>query len=148
MRFVHTNIVAKNWKELSDFYIGVFGCRIKPPVRKLSGEWLDEGTGLENASLEGVHLLLPGYGDDGPTLEIFSYKEAVESDPMTANRLGITHIAFEVDDLEETLYSAVIAGARLLGRMSEKDIEGVGVLKFVYFKDPEGNIIEIQSWVK
>jgi catechol-2,3-dioxygenase len=27
-----------------------------------------------------------------------------------------------------------------------KEIEGVGVLTVVYAKDPEGNIVEIQSW--
>jgi len=31
-------------------------------------------TSLQNAHLSGVHLRLLGYGDDGPTLEIFSYK--------------------------------------------------------------------------
>jgi len=31
---------------------------------------------------------------------------------------------------------------------SKKTIDGVGDLKFVYFRDPEGNIVEIQSWKK
>jgi hypothetical protein len=71
MRFAHTNIAARNWKKLSDFYIHVFDCNVKPPERSLSGKWLDRATGLSNAELEGVHLLLPGHGDNGPTLEYF-----------------------------------------------------------------------------
>jgi len=148
MRYAHTNIAARNWKTLSDFYINVFDCSVKPPERKLSGDWLDQATGLSKAELEGVHLLLPGHGDSGPTLEIFSYKDTSESEPIMANYTGFTHIAFEVDDVEQTLHSAMKSGGELLGKVTEKAVEGVGVLSFVYFRDPEGNIVEIQSWKK
>jgi len=37
-------------------------------------------------------------------------------------------------------------GGTSLGRVTQKEIENVGLLTFVYFRDPEGNIIEIQSW--
>lgn len=148
MRFAHTNIAAKNWRSLSKFYIKVFHCKIKPPERKLSGVWLDQATGLKGASLEGVHLLLPGHGDDGPTLEIFTYKHMHDCDPIMANYTGITHIAFEVQDVDQTLDEAIKSGAQFLGKVTEKTVDGVGDLKFVYFRDPEGNIVEIQSWKK
>ena len=148
MRFAHTNIAAKNWKLLSEFYINVFDCRVKPPERKLSGPWLDQGTGLQNAILEGVHLLLPGHGDNGPTLEIFSYQEMRDCNPLMANSVGLTHIAFEVNDVDQILNVAIKNGGQLLGKVTEKWIDGVGELKFVYFRDPEGNIVEIQSWKK
>ena len=148
MRFAHTNIAAKDWKRLSDFYINVFNCRVKPPERNLSGDWLDKATGLKKAKLTGVHLLLPGHGDNGPTLEIFTYEYTNECTPIMANYTGFTHIAFEVEDVETTLNTALSNGAELLGEVTEKEIENVGILKFVYFRDPEENIIEIQSWEK
>ena len=148
MRYAHTNIAAKDWKKLSEFYINVFDCIVKPPERKLSGDWLDQATGLSGAELEGVHLLLPGHGDSGPTLELFSYKDTRESAPIMANHTGFTHIAFEVDDVRETLNSAMKNGGVALGKLTEKSVEGVGLLSFVYFRDPEGNIVEIQSWKK
>lgn len=146
MRFAHTNIAARDWKALADFYIEVFGCQVKPPQRNLSGEWLDRATGLKNAVLEGVHITLPGHGDNGPTLEIFTYKEMLEGEAVTANTVGLTHIAFEVDDVDAVLEKALAHGGRELGRIIEKQVEGVGTLAFVYFRDPEGNIVEIQSW--
>jgi predicted enzyme related to lactoylglutathione lyase len=146
MRYAHTNIAAKDWKFLSVFYIQVFGCRIKSPERNLTGAWLDNATGLKGAHLEGVHLNLPGYGDNAPTLEIFTYKEMEENSPIMANHIGFTHIAFEVDDVDQTLKLALEHGGEMLGQITEKTIDGVGQLKFVYFRDPEGNIIEIQSW--
>lgn len=148
MRFAHTNIAAKDWKSLSDFYVNVFHCKIKPPERSLSGAWLDQATGLEGAVLEGVHLLLPGHGENGPTLEIFTYHNMHENGPIMANYVGLTHLAFEVHDVDKTLDKALNNGAQLLGKVTEKTVDGVGDLKFVYFRDPEGNIIEIQSWKK
>ncbi|MEJ2622053.1 MAG: VOC family protein, partial [Candidatus Thiodiazotropha sp.] len=62
-----------------------------------------------------------------------------------ANHIGFTHIAFEVDDVDQTLKLAMKHGGEMLGRVTEKQVDGVGQLKFVYFRDPEGNIIEIQS---
>jgi len=148
MRYAHTNITARDWKKLSDFYINVFACTVKPPERKLSGDWLDQATGLVKAELEGVHLLLPGYGANGPTLEIFSYKDTRECEPVMANYTGLTHIAFEVEDVEKKFQEALKNGAAKLGEVTEKIVDGIGVLKFVYLRDPEGNIIEIQSWEK
>jgi catechol 2,3-dioxygenase-like lactoylglutathione lyase family enzyme len=63
-----------------------------------------------------------------------------------ANCTGFTHIAFEVEDVEKVFGKALNKGAVKLGEVTEKTVEGIGVLKFVYFRDPEGNIIEIQSW--
>ncbi len=146
MRYAHTNIVANDWKTLSTFYIDVFGCKTKPPERNLSGKWLDQATGLTYAKLEGIHLLLPGHGKNGPTLEIFSYKEMVALDPAMANYKGFSHIAFEVENVNETLEKALNNQATALGKITKKEVEDVGTLIFVYFRDPEGNIIEIQSW--
>lgn len=146
MRYVHTNIVAKNWKTLSRFYIDVFGCKVKPPERDLSGDWLDRATGLNKAKLKGVHLILPGYGDNGPTLEIFTYEEMRESQSLAANSMGFTHIAFEVPDVYETMNRAMEKGAQSLGKITEKEVPNLGLLQFVYFRDPEGNIVELQSW--
>ncbi len=146
MRYAHTNIASKNWKKLAQFYIDVFGCSIKPPERKLSGQWLDDATGLTNAKLEGAHLLLPGHGENAPTLEIFTYADMGEGEPIMANKVGFTHIAFEVDDVDETFDKALKNGATKLGKITEKEVPNIGQLKLVYFRDPEGNIVEIQSW--
>jgi len=148
MRFAHTNIAARDWKKIADFYINVFGCKIIPPQRNLSGEWLDKATGLTDAKLEGVHLLLPGHGDNAPTLEIFSYENSHDTAPIMANYIGFTHIAFEVKDVKSTLQTALKNDAKKLGEVVEKDVENVGILQFVYFRDPEDNIVEIQSWKK
>lgn len=147
IKYAHTNIISKDWKKLADYYIAVFDCKPVPPTRDISGEWLEKGTAIKNASLQGMHLRLPGHGDNGPTLEIYSYPEMVEKpEPPAANRKGFGHLAFEVDDVKDILEKMILHGGAKLGEVVQKEVEGVGLLTFIYATDPEGNIIEIQSW--
>ena len=149
IRYAHTNIVARDWKRLKDFYVNVFGCTPVPPERNQSGLWLEKGTGVKGASLQGMHLRLPGYGDSGPTLEIYQYHEIKESSfSPAANNKGYGHLAFEVDDLEKVLESTIDHGGKMLGEISETHVEGVGHIYFIYISDPEDNIIELQKWVR
>lgn len=146
MRFAHTNIVSTNWKELVDFYVKTFDCQIVPPIRKQSGKWLEKGTGLENAALEGAHLLLPGYGENGPTLEIYQYEDIENQYFVPPNKRGFGHIAFEVDSVEFVLQNLIQNGGETFGEITKREVHGVGEITFVYARDPEGNLIELQSW--
>lgn len=145
-RYVHTNIIAKDANKLISFYKAVFHCKSINETRDLRGEWVDRLTGLHQAHITGEHLLLPGYGEDHPTLEIFSYDTLKEAIPAETNRPGLAHLAFEVDDVEETLMKVISKGGSRVGELITaeypNDLEAV----FVYAKDPEGNIVELQSW--
>ena len=99
IRYVHTNLIAKDWKQLSLFYQRVFGCKPVLPRRDLSGKWLENLTGIKNAHVKGEHLTLPGYGESLPTLEIFSYDSMSSVNPKAVNGIGFGHIAFEVDNV-------------------------------------------------
>ncbi len=146
MKYVHTNIITQDWQRLADFYIKTFNCVLVPPVRNQSGEWLDKGTGVKHATLHGVHLLLPGYGAGGPTLEIYSYEQIDHRPPVNPNSTGIGHLAFEVDDVETIVHRLKQNGGSTCGEISSRQIEGVGKITFIYTRDPDGNIIEIQHW--
>ena len=113
-KYVHTNLIARDWKRLVRFYTDVFGCKPKDPERDMSGSWLDSVTSLGNAHLTGVHLRLPGYEQDGPTLEIFSYDELVERGMPAANHCGfVSFIAAAPPELSST-------GRRLLRTPSSR----------------------------
>jgi predicted enzyme related to lactoylglutathione lyase len=145
-KYVHTNLIARDWKKLVRFYDDVFGCIPKGPGRDLSGEWLDRVTSLSTARLRGVHLRLPGYGDDGPTLEIFSYDDMPDRRLPMPNEPGFAHVAFAVDDVEKALEAVISAGGASVGEIATAEVGGVGSLQVVYARDPEGNIVELQKW--
>jgi catechol 2,3-dioxygenase-like lactoylglutathione lyase family enzyme len=146
VRFRHINVVAEDWESLARFYVDVFGCRIVPPVRDLSGPELDAATGLADAQIRGAHLHLPGCGDDGPTLEIFQYEPEGSRGEGAVNGGGFGHIAFEVDDVFRMRREVILHGGASLGDVVNLAVSGSGRITFVYMTDPEGNIIELQSW--
>jgi len=145
-RFVHTNIVARDWRRLVRFYERVFGCMPIPPERDLAGRWLEAATGVPDARIQGMHLRLPGYGDDGPTLEVFQYNHQEEQQGTAINRPGIAHIAFAVEDVETARQAVLEAGGGEVGEMVTLEVPGAGTVTFVYLTDPEGNVIELQCW--
>jgi predicted enzyme related to lactoylglutathione lyase len=82
----------------------------------------------------------------GPTLEIFSYDELVELGMPVANECGFAHIAFAVDDVDQVLQAVIAAGGGTVGSIATTKVDGVGMLRVVYARDPEANIVELQKW--
>ncbi len=145
-KYVHTNLIAEDWRSLARFYEGLFGCTPVPPERDFEGEKLAAGTGIPGAHLHGMHLRLPGCGDDGPTLEIFNYN-ALEPRLKTAvNRPGFGHIAFLVEDVEAARSLVLKQGGRAVGKIVTLQVADGALVTWCYVTDPEGNVIELQSW--
>jgi catechol 2,3-dioxygenase-like lactoylglutathione lyase family enzyme len=131
---------------LAGFYERVFGCTPVPPERNLAGRWLEDATRVPGAEIHGIHLRLPDYGDQGPTLEIFQYNHQRERQGAAVNRPGFAHIAFAVDDVQAAQDAVIAEGGKSLGELVSVDIPGAGTVTFIYVMDPEGNIIELQRW--
>ena len=120
IKFVHTNLIAKDWKRLAQFYIDVFDCVPVYPERELAGGWIDRVTKIPNVTINGIHLQLPGF----------------------------SHIAFHVDNVEEVIQRLIVHGGQAYGELIKKEFTGIGLLRVIYATDIEGNIIEIQNWRK
>lgn len=144
-RYVHTNLVAHDWQRLAAFYQEVFGCEPVPPERHFSGAALEHLSAVGGAELRGMHLRLPGYGDNGPTLEIFEYQPRLPLQASAVNRPGFGHIAFAVADVESALQELEAAGGRAIGAVVSLPV-GDREVRVVYAADPEGNIVELQTW--
>ena len=146
VQYVHTNLIARDWRRLAQFYIDVFGCTPVLSERDMEGSWIDDMTGIEHVHIKGIHLSLPGY-EHGPTLEIFGYNKAEERDDPSINMTGLTHIAFRVDNVPKYADRVLDHGGSFYGKMIQTYISEVGTLEAVYMKDPEGNIVELQRWI-
>ncbi|HZD39242.1 MAG TPA: VOC family protein [Terriglobales bacterium] len=146
VRYVHTNLIARDWKNLARFYQTHFGCIPVPPERDYSGRDLEAATSVPGARLRGVHLRLPGYESDAPTLEIFSYTQRVEGPTPAPNLVGFGHIAFEVASVRDARREVLGAGGRSIGDIVSLTTSAGAEVTWCYVTDPEGNIIELQSW--
>jgi catechol 2,3-dioxygenase-like lactoylglutathione lyase family enzyme len=90
----------------------------------------------------GVFLALGNYGN---TLDLFPSTDPEASPPSASDGgsmrgLGVKHIAFAVaseKDLEDAYFSLKDAGIRIHRALDH------GSQKSIYFKDPDGNLLEI-----
>jgi catechol 2,3-dioxygenase-like lactoylglutathione lyase family enzyme len=145
-RFGHVNVTGRDWRRLADFYADVFGLEIVPPERDYHGADLEAATGVANAHLTGAHLRLPGYGPDGPTLEIYQYDDVEPSAGPRVDRAGWGHIAFQVPDVAMALEQLVAAGGGRVGEVVTLTTADGRHVTWCYATDPDGNIIELQAW--
>ncbi len=147
--YAHTNLVARDWRALAQFYVEVFGCEIVPPERDLSGEWIERMTGVSGVRVRGCHLRLPGPPAEttgAPTLEIFSFEPDGPVLDRPLSRHGFGHLAFRVDDVAAVLGDVLAHGGGQYGELVQRRYPELGLLTAVYATDPEGNVLEIQSW--
>ena len=147
VRFGHTNLIARDWRRLARFYTELFGCTPVPPERNYSGPILERGTGIPGAALTGAHLRLPGYGEHGPTLEIFTYSQNQERPTPAPNVLGFGHIAFQVASVPTARDQVMAAGGGAVGDVVTSTTDAGTRVMWCYVTDPEGNLVELQSWL-
>ena len=144
-KYTHTNIAARDWRALADFYIEVLGCELVPPERDLSGDPVERGTAVAGMHLRGAHLRLPGCGEDGPTLEIFNYDPMIEAELKAVNRCGLGHLAFLVQDIDAAVKEVLAHGGKRVGEVVTTPIGSTGhFYHWCYMTDPEGNVLELQ----
>jgi predicted enzyme related to lactoylglutathione lyase len=147
-RFVHVNLVARDWRRLARFYQEVFGCIPVPPERDYRGPALEAGTAVAGASLRGVHLRLPGGDEEAPTLEIFQYEPGLEHPAGPVNRTGFGHIAFATDDVRRMRQAVVEHGGSVVGDVVRLETSDGRRVTWTYVRDPEGNVLELQCWTR
>jgi catechol 2,3-dioxygenase-like lactoylglutathione lyase family enzyme len=85
-------------------------------------------------------------GPTGPTLEIYQYDPSLDHDPTAANRPGFGHIAFQVPDVEAARAIVLADGGRPVGEVVTTETADGRHVTWAYVTDPEGNIVELQSW--
>jgi catechol 2,3-dioxygenase-like lactoylglutathione lyase family enzyme len=85
-------------------------------------------------------------GSEGPTLEIFQYTPDESHSPAPVNRHGYGHIAFTVDDVEGARETVLSSGGSPVGDVVTLSTADGRKVTWAYVRDPEDNIIELQSW--
>jgi predicted enzyme related to lactoylglutathione lyase len=51
-----------------------------------------------------------------------------------------------VENVDEALQAVIAAGGGAVGEIATAEVQGVGLVRLVYARDPEGNIVELQKW--
>ncbi len=146
----HVNIVVEDLDGMLEFYTGVLGLRISRTV-SIRGDWVDRVTGLEGVEGDVVYLeALEGTA----RVELIRYRSPASRRPEALgvpNVPGIRHIAFRVGDVGAMADALRAAGVELLSDVEmvpaeQVTYEGGARKRIVYFRDPEGNLLEVCSY--
>lgn len=142
----HVNIVVADLEAMLAFYRDALGMTVSKRVT-ISGQWVASVVGLNDVQAEVVYLELPA----GPRVELIRYDSPAGTSPDgldQANTRGLRHLAFAVDDIDEAVDRLRRNGVAFLSDVQAVPDNQVtyagGVRKrLVYFRDPEGNILEL-----
>lgn len=138
----HTGIVVSNLEASLYFYCDLLGFKVVKRMDE-SGEYIDNISSLKNVKVTTIKMAAP----DGNLIELLyyhshqrfniSYREICD--------IGISHIAFSVDDLEQEYNRLTAAGVTF---SAPPQLSPDGYAKVTFCKDPDGNLLELVEVLK
>ena len=135
----HTGFVVLDLDKFIKFYEGL-GLKLKSRMIE-EGDYIDKLVCMKNVKLEWAKLSLP----DGSLIELLKYENHIEPshcdrELQLSNRLGCSHIALTVTNIEEAIEFICSSGGSIKNKYQ---ISPDGKVKVAYCYDLEGNILEI-----
>jgi catechol 2,3-dioxygenase-like lactoylglutathione lyase family enzyme len=131
-RLGHVGLVVRDLENSIAFYEGLGLVLWKRMMRE--GAYMDALVGIPGVVLEWAKMHAP----DGSEVELIQYHSHPDySAPRDApsNRLGCSHVAFVVDDLEAACYQVRRLGGSVVNMPTAES-------RSVYCHDPDGIIVE------
>jgi catechol 2,3-dioxygenase-like lactoylglutathione lyase family enzyme len=136
-RFVHVGLVVEDLDETVRF-LELLGLECGRPG-EFGGEWIDRIIGLEDSKVELVMARTPDGSDVFEVVRFLSPTASAQEKAPAANRPGLRHIAFQVDDVRAVVDRVREAGWETVGEIV--DYESTFLL--CYVRGPDGLIVEL-----
>jgi catechol 2,3-dioxygenase-like lactoylglutathione lyase family enzyme len=136
-RLEHVGVVVEDLEAATAFFLDL-GLE-REGATTVEGAWVDNIIGLKDARADIVMVQTP---DGSGKLELCRFHRPADGrgpEAAAANRLGIRHILFAVDGLDEILDTLRSKGFGLVGQVQEYE----GIFRLCYVRGPEGIIVEL-----
>jgi catechol 2,3-dioxygenase-like lactoylglutathione lyase family enzyme len=133
----HTGIVVRDLEKSTEFYCALGFVKDNQAIEE--GNFIDTVVGLQNTKLEWVKLKAP----DGYLLELLQYHSHPESTEITqqkSNKLGCSHMAFSVDNIDRICEKIEQLGGFVINPPALTNDKKI---KVSYCHDLEGVLMEI-----
>ncbi|MCA1055276.1 VOC family protein [Rossellomorea aquimaris] len=121
-RIHHTAIICSNYERSKDFYVKKLGLQ---PIKEVYRE--ERRSYKLDLALHGEYVI-----------ELFSFPDA-PSRPSYPEARGLRHLAFEVEDLEESISNLKRQGIKT----EEIRVDPYTQKRFTFFEDPDGLPLEL-----
>lgn len=146
----HINIVVSNMETSLSFYTELLGFR-ETKRAMLEGAWIDQVVGLKGVKAEVVYIEAP---ESGPRIELIHYLHPAGqklSAHKIPNTIGLRHIAFRVQDIQQVYKQLKQAGVQFVGAPARVPSDVVqhqrGNKRLCYFLDPDGVLLELAEYI-
>jgi len=134
---VHIGLVVEDLDETVRFLALLgFDCG-DPGVH--SGEWIDRIVGLDDVTVETVMVRAPDGSDVFEVVRFASPSAGAQEPVPAANRPGLRHVAFRVDDVRAVVERVRAAGWDTVGEV----VDYQSMFLLCYVRGPEGLIVEL-----
>jgi len=138
----HTGITVKNLDVSTAWYRDVLGLELLVEPT----DWFGESPELSQAlGVEGADLRLAIFKLGDGSIELLEYRNppSPHPAPLPANQLGAMHMAIRVDDASAKMKELKKRGVEFLSPLTVVDEGPLEGWKWVYFRDPDGILLEI-----
>ncbi|CAM2901231.1 VOC family protein [Hathewaya histolytica] len=146
-KLAHVGITIRNTEDSVKFYTEVLGLKLIDSMVML-GPQVEALTNIENAKLKVTYL---NNSEDlqSPPIELIEFIGCKEfSKPYDKlSNIGISEVCFLVEDIDSTYENLRAKGVEFLSPPQYFDLtsQNCGKSKAVYFKDIDGNILELME---
>jgi catechol 2,3-dioxygenase-like lactoylglutathione lyase family enzyme len=135
--FVDIGLVVEDLDETVRF-LALLGFDCGEP-RVFSGEWIDRIIGLDNVTVETVLARAPNGSDMCEVVRFDSPSASAQEPAPAANRPGLRHVAFNVDDVRGVVDRVREAGWETVGEI----VDYQNIFLLCYVRGPEDVIVEL-----
>ena len=136
-RMDHVGIIVDDLAAAKAFFLEL-GLEVLGEA-EVEGEVVDRVTALHGVR---SNIVMMGTGDGGTNIELAKFHTHPDGNGIqrpAANTLGIRHVTFQVEGIEEIVAKLEKKGGELFGPIQNYQ----GVYKLCYLRGPEGIILEL-----
>ena len=140
-RVAHIGITVSNIEISKRFYGEILGLLFSGDM-VMKGEATDLLFGMKDCVVKVAYFSV---GDNSPKVELIEFVNHLPHENKSQlNRLSISELCFEVEDIDNFTEKLKSEGVEFLSKPQYFDLstQGFGYSKAVYLKDPDGNILE------
>lgn len=142
-RLRHVGIVVRDLERSLEFYRDLLGLSVVRAMHE-EGQFLDAILGMEKAKVRTVKLAEDA---NGVLIELLAFEAPAPEigGAPSLVRVGPTHVAFTVDDLDALHARMVAAGTQFT---TQPRVSPDGGAKVTFCRDPDGTALELVEVLK
>jgi catechol 2,3-dioxygenase-like lactoylglutathione lyase family enzyme len=140
-RMDHVGIVVDDLAAATEFFVEI---GLEPlGEASVGGSSVDRVVGLEGVRADIAMLQAPEGNGRVELAKFHSPSDQGDVQPAPANRPGIRHLAFVVEDIDAVVAGLGARGAELVGELERYE----DIYRLCYVRGPEGIIIELAEQI-